>query len=30
MYDRAIRNISDSDENSEYSGVPLQMKIAIR
>lgn len=29
MYDRAIRNISDSDENSEYSGVPLQMKIAI-
>jgi hypothetical protein len=30
MYDRAIRNINDSDENSEYSGVPLEMKIATR
>lgn len=30
MYDRAINNISTSDENSEYSGVPLQMKVTSR
>lgn len=27
LYDRAIRNISDSDQGGEYSGIPLQMKI---
>ena len=30
MYDRAINNISSSDENSEYSGIPLQMKVTSR
>lgn len=27
LYDRAIKNISDSDQGGEYSGIPLQMKI---
>ena len=27
LYDRAIKNISDADQGSEYSGIPLQMKI---
>jgi hypothetical protein len=30
LYDRAIKNISDSDQNSEYSGIPLQMRITSR
>jgi len=30
MYDRAVTNINDSDENSEYSGVPLTMKLATQ
>ena len=27
LYDRAIKNILDSDQGGEYSGIPLQMKI---
>jgi hypothetical protein len=30
LYDRAIGNINTTDENSEYSGVPLQMKLTSR
>jgi len=30
LYDRAIKNIVDADQNSEYSGIPLQMKITSR
>ena len=30
LYDRAINSISTSDEGSEYSGVPLQMKVTSR
>lgn len=30
MYDRAIANISASDDGSEYSGVPLSMKVTSR
>ncbi len=30
LYDRAIKNISDADQNGEYSGVPLQMKVTSR
>jgi hypothetical protein len=30
LYDRAIKNISDADENGEYSGIPLQMKVTSR
>jgi len=30
LFDRAIKNIQDSDQNSEYSGVPLQMRITTR
>ena len=30
LYDRAINSISESDEGSEYSGVPLQMKVTSR
>jgi len=30
MYDRAVNNINESDEGSEYSGVPLQMKVTSR
>lgn len=30
LYDRAINNISDADQNGEYSGVPLQMKVTTR
>ena len=30
LYDRAIKNIIDADQNSEYSGIPLQMKITSR
>lgn len=30
LFDRAIKNISDSDQNSEYSGVPLQMRLTSR
>ena len=30
LYDRAVKNIQDSDQNSEYSGIPLQMRITSR
>lgn len=30
LYDRAIANIIDSDQGSEYAGVPLQMTITSR
>jgi len=30
LYDRAIKNISDADQGSEYSGIPLQMRITSR
>ena len=30
LYDRAIKNISDADQNGEYSGVPLQMRVTSR
>ena len=30
LYDRAIKNIQDSDQNSEYSGIPLQMRLTSR
>jgi hypothetical protein len=30
MYDRAVNNINESDEGSEYSGVPLVMKVTSR
>jgi hypothetical protein len=30
LYDRAVTNINNSDETSEYSGVPLQMKVTSR
>ncbi len=30
LYDRAINSISEADEGSEYSGVPLQMKVTSR
>ena len=30
LYDRAIKNISDADQNSEYSGIPLQMRLTSR
>lgn len=30
LYDRAIGNINTTDENAEYSGVPLQMKLTSR
>lgn len=30
MYDRAINNISVSDEDSEFSAVPLQMSVTTR
>jgi hypothetical protein len=30
LYDRAIKNISDADQNSEYSGVPLQIQTTSR
>lgn len=30
LYDRAINNISVADQNGEYSGVPLQMKVTSR
>lgn len=30
LYDRAVVNINNSDETSEYSGVPLQMKVTSR
>jgi len=30
LYDRAVNAISTSDEGSEYSGVPLTMKLASR
>jgi hypothetical protein len=30
MYDRAVTNINDSDDNSENSGVPLTMKVATQ
>ncbi len=26
----AIKNISDADQNGEYSGVPLQMRVTSR
>jgi len=30
LYDRAIGNIQTADQNSEYSGVPLQMRVTSR
>ena len=30
LYDRAIQNISNADQNGEYSGVPLQMRVTSR
>lgn len=30
LYNRAIQNIKDSDQNSEYSGVPLIMRVTSR
>jgi len=30
MYDRAVNNISVSDEDSEFSAVPLQMSVTTR
>jgi hypothetical protein len=30
LYDRAVININNTDEASEYSGVPLQMKVTSR
>lgn len=30
LYDRSINNITESDEGSEYSGVPLTMKLTSR
>ena len=30
LYDRAIKNISDADQNGEYSGIPLQMRLTSR
>lgn len=30
LYDRAITNISNADQNGDYSGVPLQMRVTSR
>lgn len=30
LYDRAIANITDADQGSEYAGVPIQMTITSR
>jgi hypothetical protein len=30
LYNRAIQNINNSDQNSEYSGVPLTMRVTSR
>ena len=30
MYDRAISSLTKSDENTQYSGVPLSMKLTSR
>jgi hypothetical protein len=30
LYDRAIGNISDADQGSEYAGVPIQMTVTSR
>ena len=30
LYDRAITNISNADQDGNYSGVPLQMKVTSR
>lgn len=30
LYDRAINNILNADQNGEYSGVPLQMRVTSR
>jgi hypothetical protein len=30
MYDRAISSLTKSDENTQYSGVPLSMKLTAR
>lgn len=30
LYDRAIANISNADQNGDYSGVPLQMRVTSR
>ena len=27
LYDRAIKNITEANESSEFSGIPLQMKV---
>ena len=30
LYGRAVKNIVESDEDSEYSGIPLQMTVTYR
>ena len=30
LYNRAVQNINNSDQNSEYSGVPLTMRVTSR
>ena len=30
LYNRAIQNINDSDQGSEYAGVPIQMTVTSR
>lgn len=30
LYNRAVLNIQSSDQNSEYSGIPLQMRLTTR
>lgn len=30
LYNRAIQNINDSDQGSEYAGIPLQMTVTSR
>jgi hypothetical protein len=30
FYNRAVLNITNSDQNSEYSGVPLTMRVTSR
>jgi hypothetical protein len=30
MYDRAVQSLTKSDESTQYSGVPLAMKLTIR
>jgi hypothetical protein len=30
LYNRAIQNINDADQGSEYAGIPLQMTVTSR